>query len=672
MHKASKRDMHKEDCCGWQVDVAWEKMYRALLLARYFEEEMLLLLRKGQLSKWFSGIGQEAISVGSTLAMDEEEYILPLHRNVGVFTTRGVPIVQMLNQIRGMAGGFTKGRDRSFHFTSVQHRIVGMISHLGAQLPVADGLALASVLREDKKAVLVFCGDGSTSQGDFHEALNVAAVWDLPVIFLVENNGYALSTPTKEQYRCKSLVERAVGYGMQGVQIDGNDCLAVYIAMRRLLVEIRRRPRPVMVECITFRMRGHEEASGVKYVPSELIDDWVKKDPIVVFEGELRRLKVCSPEELVVIRDDVRQEVKQGVESAGNAASIVVDSERELEDVYAAGKKDRHELETTSPSRLVAMRFCDSITDALGCAMRKFPELVIMGQDIAEYGGVFKITEGLLEEFGAKRVRNTPLCESAIIGASLGLSLGGFKSVVEMQFADFVSCGFNQIVNNLAKCHYRTGAVADVVIRMPTGAGTRAGPFHSQSTEAWFFNTPGLKIVYPSTPFDAKGLLLAAIEDPNPIMFFEHKLLYRTLKEDIPEDYYSVEIGRARIVQEGEDVAIITYGQGVHWARKLADSDGKHSIYILDLRSLKPLDYEAIERAVKATGRVLILHEASLMGGIGAEIAAYISEHLFSYLDAPVVRCASLDTPVPFAAALEDDFLAVSRLMAAFKKVLLY
>jgi len=642
-------------------------MYRSILLPRMVEEKMLVLLRQGKISKWFSGIGQEAISVGATLALDPDEWIMPLHRNLGVFTTRSLPLNKLFNQWQGLKDGYSKGRERSFHFGSQEHKICGMISHLGPQLSIADGVALAAKLKKEKKVAIAFTGEGGTSEGDFHEALNVAAVWGLPVIFIIENNGYALSTPVHEQFRCESLVDRARGYGMNGVKIDGNNILTVYDTIKGIKEYCIQHNKPFLVECSTFRMRGHEEASGTKYIPDYLFKIWDTKDPVRRYEEWLINSEILTADMAVEIKEEFTHYIDESINSPGNE-KVNASPKQELADVYAPHKQSSITENATGRE----LRLVDAISEGLHASMKTHENLILMGQDIAEYGGAFKVTEGFLQEYGKERVRNTPLCESAIIGIALGLSLEGYKSLIEMQFADFVTSGFNQIVNNLAKIHYRWNQNADVVIRMPTGAGVGAGPFHSQSNEAWFVHTPGLKVVYPSTPFDAKGLLIAAINDPNPVLFFEHKGLYRSISGPVPEGSYEVQIGKARIVQEGEDLTIITYGAGVHWA---LDYAGKHqdlSIYILDLRTLAPLDYHTIEESVKETGKALVLHEDTMIGGIGGEIAAWISEHCFEYLDAPVVRCASLDTPVPFNLELEQQFLAKSRLTEAVDKLMMY
>jgi 2-oxoisovalerate dehydrogenase E1 component len=645
------------------------RMYRELVYPRLVEEKMLLLLRQGRVSKWFSGIGQEAISVGCALALRADEYILPLHRNLGIFTARGVPLWRLVAQWQGKPSGFTNGRDRSFHFGTQDYKIVGMISHLGPQLAVADGIALASTLRKDKSVTLVFTGEGGTSEGDFHEALNVAAVWNLPVIFVIENNGYALSTPTSEQFRCERLSDRAAGYGIEGVTIDGNNLDEVYSTISTLADSIRKKPRPILVECMTFRMRGHEEASGIKYVPKKLLEEWAKRDPIARFERQLLRKKACTKKELASIRAELVASIDADVERAFAEPDVEPSHTRELSDVYAPYSTCPI---TETAQDVKQMRFIDAISDGLREGMRRHEDLILMGQDIAEYGGVFKVTEGFVSEFSRNRVRNTPLCESAILGAALGLSIAGYRSAVEMQFADFVSSGFTQVVNNLAKSHYRWGQSANVVVRMPTGAGTGAGPYHSQSNEAWFTHTAGLKVAYPATPADAKGLLMTALDDPNPVMFFEHKQLYRSIAEEVPLGVYHVPFGQARVHRAGEQAVVITYGAGVHWAQSVVDRHPEWSIAILDLRTLVPLDLASIERLVAATGRVLVLHEDTLFGGIGGEIAAYIGEHLFEYLDAPVVRVASLDTPVPFAASLEDQFLPRGRLEDSIARLLEY
>lgn len=643
-------------------------LYKQLLYPRLIEEKMLLLLRQGRIGKWFSGIGQEAISVGATAAMQPDEWILPLHRNIGVFTTRNMPFSRLFMQIQGHKEGYSKGRERSFHFGSREHFISGMISHLGPQLSIADGVALAYKLKKEDKSTLVFTGEGGTSEGEFHEALNVASVWDLPVIFLIENNGYGLSTPVKEQYRCEKLSDRAKGYGMEGVTIDGNNLLEVYHTIKRLREYAIREQRPALVECMTFRMRGHEEASGTKYIPKELFEEWAEKDPVKNYEEFLLYLNIFSRESLSEIHESFKIKIEEELKPGLHAPAIVPDTNEELTDVYALSPDHRSQIIDHRSEK----RFINAISDALRQAMHKHENLILMGQDIAEYGGAFKITEGFVNEFGKERVRNTPLCESAIIGSSMGLSLEGFKSVVEMQFADFVSCGFNQIINNLSKIHYRWGQNADVVIRMPTGGGVSAGPFHSQSNEAWFVHTPGLKVVYPAFPEDAKGLLLAAIEDPNPVLYFEHKVLYRSINGFVPDDYYTTEIGKANTVLSGDEVSIITYGMGVHWAMKYSQDHPDVSMDLLDLRTLLPLDYGAIYNTVKRTGKALILHEDTLIGGIGGEIAAWINENCFELLDAPVMRCASLDTPVPFAKELEENFLANKRLEEVLEKLLNY
>ena len=642
-------------------------LYSALLKPRMIEEKMLILLRQGKISKWFSGIGQEAISVGATEAASEDEFMLPMHRNLGVFTSRGIELHRLFAQFQGKASGFTKGRDRSFHFGSKGHHIVGMISHLGSQLGVADGIALANQLKDNRKVTIAFTGDGATSQGDFHESLNVAAVWNLPVIFIIENNGYGLSTPSAEQFRCKQFIDKGIGYGMEAHQVDGNNILEVYQKVTELKESMKYNQRPILLECITFRMRGHEEASGTKYVPDELFDEWSKKDPVINYENFLVEENLLDAEKIELIRSEIKAEIELSLEKAYAEELIQVSTENELNDVYAD-----FEIEEVAPStELSEVRMIDSVADAIELAMAKHHNLILMGQDIAEYGGVFKATDGLVTKYGKSRVRNTPLCEAAIVGSALGLSINGFKAMMEMQFADFVTEGFNQIVNNLAKIHWRWGQNADVVIRMPTGAGVAAGPFHSQSNEAWFAHIPGLKIVYPSNAYDAKGLLLTAFEDPNPVMVFEHKALYRSMTEQVPKGYYNLPFGKANLISEGNELSIITYGMGVHWAKKVIEEKGVKAD-ILDLRTLVPLDWQSVFKSAKKTGKVIVLHEDTLFGGIGGELASEISEQCFEYLDAPVKRVGSLDTAVPFHPNLEANFLPQKRLEKVVDELLAY
>lgn len=663
---------HRKDIPDGQLVSLYEK----LLMPRLIEEKMLVLLRQGKISKWFSGIGQEAISVGATMALQNDEWIMPLHRNLGVFTSRDMPLSKLFMQWQGNREGYSKGRERSFHFGSKEHHICGMISHLGPQLAIADGVSLAYKLRKEKKVSLAFTGEGGTSEGDFHEALNTAAVWDLPVIFIIENNGYGLSTPSSAQYKCTNLVDKAAGYGMEGVQIDGNNILSVYDTIKGVREYCIEHQKPYLIECMTFRMRGHEEASGVKYVPKNLFEEWELKDPIRNYEQWLMDEKILTEQDVAAYRQDAKNYIDSELQKAGKAAPIRPDSDEERADVYAPLIDTNHSLiDNAEPGKDNVgreMKFIHAISDALDLSLQQHSNLVLMGQDIAEYGGAFKVTEGFVEKYGKERIRNTPLCESAIVGVALGLSLEGYKSVMEMQFADFVTVGFNQIINNLAKIHYRWGQNADVVIRMPTGGGVGAGPFHSQSNEAWFMHTPGLKVVYPSSAADAKGLLIAAINDPNPVLFFEHKALYRSISGIVPEHSYEIEIGKAKHVQIGEDISIITYGAGVHWALDYADKNRDLSLDIVDLRTLLPLDYDAIKKAVARTGKVLLLHEDSLTGGIGAEVAAWIAEHCYTLLDAPIMRCASLDTPIPFNLDLEKNFMAYSRLDAYVQKLVNY
>ena len=649
-------------------DATLLSLYKAMLRPRLIEEKMLILLRQGKISKWFAGIGQEAISVGVTACMQDKEYILPMHRNLGVFTTREVPLYRLFAQWQGKASGFTKGRDRSFHFGTQEYNIVGMISHLGPQLGVADGIALAHKLRNEKAVTAVFTGEGGTSEGDFHEALNVASVWQLPVLFCIENNGYGLSTPTSEQYNCEHLADRAKGYGMESHIIDGNNILEVYTQIQEITKDIRKKPRPVLVEFKTFRMRGHEEASGTKYVPKELMEEWALKDPITNYKEYLLKEGVLSELTIEAMEAEIKDEINTHLDMAYNEEAIIPNLEEETTDIYAPFEYE----EVTSNTQTEELRLIDAISQSLEQAMKQDDNIVIMGQDIAEYGGVFKITDGFVEKFGKDRVRNTPICESAIVEAAMGLAINGKKAIMEMQFADFATSGFNPIVNYLAKSHYRWSQAADVVVRMPCGAGVAAGPFHSQTNEAWFTHTPGLKVVYPAFPADAKGLLATAIEDPNPVLFFEHKALYRSIRQEVPTDYYTLPLGKASLLNKGDSITIITYGAGVHWMLDILKEQPGLDCDLLDLRTLQPLDTRAIIDSVKKTGKALLLTEDSNFGSIMSDISALIMEECFEFLDAPVRRVASLDTPIPFAAQLEEQYLSRKRLKSTLQELLDY
>ena len=644
------------------------QLYKRLLKPRLIEEKMLILIRQGKVSKWFSGIGQEAISVGITAVLDKDEYILPMHRNLGVFTGRDIPLFRLFSQWQGKANGFTKGRDRSFHFGTQEYKIIGMISHLGPQLGVADGIALANKLKKNGKVTAVFTGEGATSEGDFHEALNIASVWDLPVLFVIENNGYGLSTPTNEQYRCENLADKGIGYGMESHIIDGNNILEVFIELSEIVASMKTNPRPVLLEFKTFRMRGHEEASGTKYVPQELMDLWAEKDPVDTYKRYLIKQNILSNEQDETWREEIKKEIDDHLVLANAEAEIEADYDEELNDVY----KPYDFEEVKAEGKLENIRLIDAISQGLKQSMERHPESVIMGQDIAEYGGAFKITEGFVEQFGKERVINTPICESAVVSAGMGLSINGYKAIVEMQFADFVSTGFNPIVNYLAKVHYRWQEKADVVIRMPCGGGTQAGPFHSQTNEAWFTKTPGLKVVYPAFPYDAKGLLATAINDPNPVLFFEHKQLYRSVYQEVPKDYYTLPFGKASVLKEGNDITIVAFGAAVHWALETLEKNPDISADLIDLRTLQPLDKETIYASVKKTNKAIILQEDSMFGGIASDISAMIMEDCFEFLDGPVKRVASLDSPIPFTKALEDQYLPRERFEIALLKLLKY
>ena len=650
------------------------EIYRHLLLPRLIEERMLNLLRQNKISKWFSGIGQEAISVGVASSSDSNDYILPMHRNLGVFTTRGVPFYPLFCQLLGKADGFTGGRDRSFHFGIPEHKIFGMISHLAATMPVANGLALANKLRRNNQIAVSFCGDGATSEGDFHEALNLAGVWKLPVIFVIENNGYGLSTPISEQFACDNLVDRANGYGLEGMLIDGNNYFEVSQSIKKAR-KLALKGKPVLIEAKTFRMRGHEEASGTFYVEDDEFEKWAPKDPVLQFENWLAEAGIISKyAEIENIRNEIGESFESDLKKALNADEPVYDeaAERKRAGLKPFGKP--HSLNGKESNEASEKRPIDAVHLAHKQAFDNDDQFLLLGQDIAEYGGVFKVSEGFHERYGKDRIRNTPIIESGAIGAAIGLAMEGFKPVVEMQFADFITCGFNQIVNNLSKGSYRWMPDLNITIRAPHGGGVGAGPFHSQSPESWFMALPGVRVLVPSSVIDFQNMLYSAFHDPNPVLFFEHKKLYRSIKEVTPDDCELVNLESARVVTEGADATIITFGMGVQWAIVAADEqldNGVH-IEIIDLRSLSPIDWETIATSVQKTNRVLLLEEASEVLGPMSEIAAGISERLFKHLDAPVIRCSSIHTPIPFSKELEKGYMANFRLNEKLQRLLSY
>ena len=646
-------------------------LYRALRLPRAVEDKMLRLIRQNRISKWFSGYGQEAIAVGCAWALEDRDWLLPMHRNLGVWTTRGVPLRPLFCQMMGREGGFTKGRDRTFHFGTVEHRVVGMISHLAAMLPVADGLGLAAQLRGEDAVAVAFTGEGATREGDFHEALNLAAVWSLPVVFVVENNGYGLSTPTDAAVPVEDIADAAHGYGMAGGVVDGNDVESVIANVKKAVARARAGWGPTLLEMKTFRVRGHEEASGTKYVPADLIAEWEGRDPVAGFRARLVE-RGADAAALDAVDREVEAEVEEVAEWALKQPPVGGTAEGEAADLFSAPPVPAATPPAPEGGAVEEKRFIDALSDGLRNAFDADDTTLLMGQDVAEYGGVFKVTEGFVDRYGPDRVRNTPIIESGALGCALGLALDGFRPVVEMQYADFVTCGFNQIVNNLATTHYRWGAPVPVTVRLPFGGGIGAGPFHSQSPEAWFCHVPGLKVVVPATPADAKGLMRAAIADPNPVLVFEHKLLYRSLKGDVPTADYATPLGEARVARAGRDLTVVTWGVGVRWALDLA-AEHEADLEVVDLRTLVPWDREAVLASVEKTGRLVVVHEAGRTGGFGAEVAAEVAEAAFSYLDAPPVRVGAADLPVPFSKALESDvYSARARLGGAVDRALAF
>lgn len=645
------------------------EFYRFMLLTRRFEARISALGKEGKLvGGFFSSLGQEAISVGTTLALKPEDWVAPMIRNIGTVLVRGYTPAELFSQFLARRGGPNRGKDSNLHFGDPAHGVVGCISHLGPLVPIMTGVAMAGRMRGQGRVTMTYLGEGGCSVGDFHEGLNLAAVQKAPFVLVVENNGWSYSTPLESQTLVKDIASRAVGYGIRGLIGDGNDVVEVWKLTRRAVEDARAGGGPQLLEFKTFRRKGHAEHDDAKYVPREQVEAWTARDPIDRFEAWLRDHGKMTDAERRAIHGQIDRELAEGERIA--AADRPPDPAEAIRGVYADDAivavtpwaRREGDPVTAEPTEVVPpdaggdVTYLEAIRRALFEEMERDDRVFCIGEDIGSYGGAFRVTQGLLEKFGAARVIDTPIAESATVGAALGAALAGMRPVVEFQFIDFISCAFNMIVQFVAKMRWRTGQAAPMVLRGPCGAGVHAGPFHSQTPEMWFVHTPGLKVVMPATPADARGLLKAAIRDDDPVVFLEHKYLYRRIKGSLPGGEGIVPIGRAALRAEGDDLTIVTYGAMVHTVMAALPDLGL-SAEVIDLRTLCPLDRGAVVRSVRKTHKLMIVHEDTRTGGIAGEIAAVVNEEAFDALDGPIVRVTAPDAPVPFSPNLEEAFL---------------
>jgi pyruvate/2-oxoglutarate/acetoin dehydrogenase E1 component/TPP-dependent pyruvate/acetoin dehydrogenase alpha subunit len=673
------------------------KLLYGLRLTRSLEERLeFKLYRQGRIyGSVFTSRGQEALSVGGALAFEPSDVLCPSHRDMGVYLLRGMTVERVLGNYMGREIGPCRGRDGNIHTGDMELGLVAFVSHLADSIPVAAGVALSYRMRQRPNVAGVFFGDGASSRGDFHEGLNFAAVHRLPVVFICNNNQYAYSTPLHLQMAVPGVAERSIGYGFPTHTVDGNDVIEVHRVVSEAVRRARTGGGPTLIEGRTFRMTGHSGHDDASYVPRELLEEWARKDPIERLVETLQGEGLLSEEESAELDRRIEEEIDRGLEAAERSPEPAAESA--LLEVYsdppyrAATPPWRQRRDERTPverlaaapvlaaprlgegaaDRDSAVTYVDAIRQGILEEMEADPDVFILGEDIGRYGGAFKATRGLYERFGAERVIDTPISESGIVGAAIGAALAGMRPIVEMQFIDFISCAFDQITSFAAKCRYRWGPSVPIVVRGPCGGGVSGGPYHSQNVESYFLHTPGLKIVAPATARDARALLRSAVRDNDPVLYFEHKYLYRRVREILPpaeEDI--VPIGKAVCRRRGRDLSIVTFGAMVYRALEAAETLAAEGaeVEVLDLRTLLPLDTDALLESVARTGKVILLHEATLTGGIGGELAALIAEHVFEYLDGPIRRIAAADTPSPFSRSLEsytlpqlDDVVRVAR-----------
>lgn len=676
--------------------------YAYMRFARDLDTRFAMLLRTGRLSKWYSQIGSEATTVAAGLSLQPGDVLCSLHRDMGAILSVyldpartfpgfgfGAPdpakpeprelLFRLCCQLLGRAEGFSNGFERSFHYgyldpaAGIRH--VGMISHLGAMIPVAAGVAFALKQSGSDRVAINFIGDGGTSTGDFHEGLNMAAVWKLPLILIIENNRFAFSTPVAAQYAAERLSDRGVGYGIAAETLDGNDPEAVATAMQIAVARARSGAGPTLIEAMLGRMRGHSEGDdSLKVVPEDELSVYMSEDPVPAYARRLTTDGVLAEEIGDRLAARISELVEEAVERA--AESPVPEPESALRPALAPVTETLAppRLESSDPEAAEAPveTYVEGIHQALREEMERDDTVVLMGQDIAAFEGAFRITRGLWQRW-PDRVLDTPIAESGTLGIAAGAALLGYRPVVEMQFGDFISCGFNQLVNVIAKLYYRWQVPCPLVVRLPAGGGVGAGPFHSQNPEAWFAHVAGLKVVCPATAEDAKGLLKAAIRDPNPVVYCEHKFLYRRIKAVLPGDV--AELGRAAVRRRGEDLTLVSYGASLWTSIDAAAELARDGIEaeVVDLRTLVPFDEETVLASARKTGRVVVVHEAQGTGGFGGEVAARIAEHAFAWLDAPVQRVTYPDRAVPFAKPLEQALLPTAdKVIAAAREVLAF
>ena len=746
--------------------------YAFMRLAREFDSRFEAMLLTGRVAKWYSAIGNEAITVPAGLALEPGDVLCSLHRDVGAILSfyldpaRAFPglgfeggvaadvtggsgragsawsgggadprpdprpdpetlFERLARQVLGRTGGFSEGIERSYHYgyfdAAAGLRHVGMISHLGSMIPVAAGCAFALKKHGSDRVAINFIGEGGTSTGDFHEGLNLAAVWKLPLVLVIENNRYAFSTPSRFQYACIQLSDRGPGYGIASETVDGNDADTMAKAIARAVARARAGHGPTLLEAMVGRLRGHAEGDGsMKVVPEAELELYRAQDPVPTYGDRLEREGTLDAATRARIDARAKELVERAIDRALDApppppetafrpvfatergASLLVRRDDENDDTAASMRKPFDHLESTQevpllveaeeegPTAMAAfiggsggatgaatageVTYLDAIHEALREEMERDEMVVLLGQDIGAFQGAFRVTRGL-HALWPDRVLDTPISESGTLGLAAGAALLGYVPVVEMQFADFVSCGFNQIVNVLAKLFYRFERPCPVVIRLPAGGGVGAGAFHSQNPEGWFAHVAGLKVVCPATAADAKGLMKAAIRDPNPVIFCENKFLYRRVKETLPEGDLVGEIGKARVARAGDRLTLVGYGASTWTALEAAEALAAEGVEaeVIDLRTLVPFDEEMVLASVRKTGRCLVVHEAQATGGFGGEIAAVVAEKAFPWLDAPIARVAYPDRPSPYARNLEQALLPdQEKTLAAARRLLSY